>query len=66
MTDMINQGLQAFTGSVDLNNVEFVAALVTLVRQNIGKLIELITDEKERGDHIIGKNALQITLQFLY
>ena len=53
MTDMINQGLQAFSGSQDLNNVEFVATLVSLVQGNIGQLIELVTDEKERGDHIL-------------
>jgi hypothetical protein len=53
MTDMINAGLQAFAGSQDLNNVEFVATLVTLVQENIGKIIELITDEKDRGDHIL-------------
>ena len=45
LTDLITKALQEFTESGDLEDVAFVGAVIALLKDNIGKIISMVSDE---------------------
>lgn len=52
-TELITQALQAITARQDSNDVEFVAGLLEVLKANMGRVLELVTDPEERGEDLL-------------
>ena len=50
MSDLITKGLQAFFGGTDFTDIAFVELILNLLKENINKILNLITDEEDRPE----------------
>ena len=53
LSDIITKGLQTFLASEGEVDIAFVSVMMGLIRENIGTVLELVTDEKDRGKNIL-------------
>lgn len=70
MSGLISQGLQTFFSLKNQNDdVAFVTHLVGIIQANLADVLDLVTDEKDRGEDILSditnNQALQIA-EFVY
>ena len=53
LSDIITEAIKTFMASEGEMDIAFVSVMVKLVSENIGKILEFVTDEKDRGDNIL-------------
>lgn len=55
MSDLITKALQQFFSSKEKSDIDFVAFLVTLIGDNLNKILRFVMDEEVFHDEILGE-----------